>query len=92
MNSLYLKENDLDILDIVEKDISLYRNFENILIAGDFNAKTKTESDCVSDYDDKHSPIYQSNLYISDNCVLRRNNDNHPVDEQGNFFFRTMQK
>ena len=83
MNSPYLKENDLDILDIVEKDISLYRNSENILIAGDLNAKTKTESDCVSDHDDQHSPIYQSDLYISDNCVLRRNNDNHPVDEQG---------
>ena len=86
LNSPYLIENDLDVLDIVEKDISLYSNSEYVLIAGDFNAKTKTESDCVSDHDDDHSPINQSDLYISDNCVLRRNCDSHPVDEQGKIF------
>ena len=64
INSPYLTDNDLDMIDIVEKDISLYKNGENILIAGDFNAKTKTESDWVSDQHDDHSPINDLTQYI----------------------------
>ena len=86
MNSPYVNNNDLDVIDLVEKDISSLRNSENILIAGDLNAKTKTETDCVSDLEDDHSPIINSNLYISDNCFPRHNRDNHPVDEQGRKF------
>ena len=85
-NSSYLKNNDLDILEKVEEDISLYSNLGNIMIAGDFNAKTKTENDYISDKDDDHSPINHSVLYQYDDCFIRQNCDLHPVDEQGRKF------
>ena len=52
-----------DILINIEEDIPLYVNSGNIMIAGDFNANTKTENDFVSDKDDNHSPKNNSNIY-----------------------------
>ena len=52
-------------------------------IAGDFNAKTSTESDFVSDIDDKHSPIHEIATYNCDTTIKRDNMDKHGVDAQG---------
>ena len=53
------------------------------MIAGDFNAKTKTGSDFVSDAFDKHSPINDIDTYTHDQPISRRNVDTHAIDTQG---------
>ena len=72
--SQYVQNLDYDIIDALEKGISLYKHEGNIMIAVDFNANTRTDRDYVDDKNDDHSPINGIHSY---NC------DKHPVDSQG---------
>ena len=44
---------DYDIFEKLEEEIIRYQiNKGNVILGGDFNVKTKTESDCVGDQTD----------------------------------------
>ena len=64
----------------------MYKNEGNIFTAGDLNAKTKTERDCIIDINDKHSPINDIHNYNYDLPLDRNNEDSHPIDTQGQRF------
>ena len=82
-SSTYAKNLDYDILEKLELEISTHSSMGNIIIAGDFNAKTGTECDYVSDIDDQHSPVNGNPLYPFDKPIRRNNRDKHGVDMQG---------
>ena len=46
-SSSFHKTSEFDIFEKIEEDISKFSQIGNIIIAGDINAKTATESDCV---------------------------------------------
>ena len=55
----------------------------NVIIGGDFNAKTGTHNDFVNDNQDLHSPVMDIDTYITDKPCKRNNRDKHSVDKQG---------
>ena len=79
----YTKNLLNDLIDDLSEEISKFRTKGNILIPGDFNAETTTESDFVSDIDDKHLPIHQIATYNCNTPIKRNNTDRHGVDAQG---------
>ena len=87
MTSTYYKNLDYDVFQELESDIARYSNDGNIIIAGDFNAKTGIDCDYVSDFQDKHSPINGNVTYKFDNPITRNNRDKHAVDSQGQNFW-----
>ena len=82
-SSEYSKNMELDLFDNISEEISKYECEGNVLFAGDFNAKTSTESDSVIDLNDKHSPINDVVTYNCDIPIKRNNADKHMVDSQG---------
>ena len=82
-SSSYSKSLDYDIFEKLELEISTHSAIGNVIIAGDFNAKTGTECDYVSDIEDQHSPINYNPLYAFDKPISRRNRDKHGVDLHG---------
>ena len=62
-SSEHTKTLPYDLIEGFSEEISKFQTKGNIIIAGDFNAKTSTERDFVSDIDDKHSPIHQIATY-----------------------------
>ena len=85
-SSPYTNSLDYDIFQTLENDISKYSNDGNIILAGDFNAKTCVANDFVSDVNDKHSPVNNMDTYSFDEPLKRRNLDKHSVDTQGEKF------
>ena len=85
-SSPYTNSLDYDIFQNLEEDISRFSNDGSIILAGDLNAKTGTERDFVSDLRDEHSPINDVDNYNFDKPLHRRNQDKHPVDNQGENF------
>ena len=69
--------------DDIGDEISKYQAEGNIQITGDFNAKTSTESDYVSDINDKYSPIHEIATYSCDTPIKGNNMDRHSIDAQG---------
>ena len=55
----------------------------NVIMGGDFNAKTNTKSDFVSDQSDDHSPVNDVPSYNFDKAIERQNRDKHLVDTYG---------
>ena len=70
----------------IEEDIFLYSKDGNILLAGDFNAKTDAANDYVSDIQDDHSLVNNIETYNFDSPLQLRNEDKRPVDAQGEKF------
>ena len=66
-SSPYSKNLDYDIFEKLELEISTHSNLGNIIIAGDFNAKTGSDCDYVSDINDQHSPINYNTTYPFEN-------------------------
>ena len=83
LTSIYVKNLDYDLLQEVEGEMSRFSATGNVILAGDFNAKTNIENDFVSDIQDNHSPINEIEIYLSDKPIRRENQDEHPVDLQG---------
>ena len=82
-SSEYAKNTDYDIFSKLEEEVIRYRTSGNVIIGGDFNAKTETGNDFVSDQMDDHSPINNLNTYIFDNPIVRKNSDKHRMDTHG---------
>ena len=70
----------------MQEEINLHNLNGNVMIAGDFNAKTGTESDFVLDYQDNHSPVNDIITYVFDVPLARENQDKHLMDSQGEHF------
>ena len=66
---------DYDIFEKLEEEIIKYRVNGNVIVGGDLNAKTNTESDFVSDHLDDHSPVNDVPLYKLDKASNRKNRD-----------------
>ena len=82
-NSPYTQGLDYDVLQRLEDDISKFKLEGNVIIGGDFNAKTGRELDFVLDQNDAHSPIVDIPTYVRDMPLKRQNYDKHSVDKQG---------
>ena len=79
INSCYTKARSINILEKIETKKA---DYQNTLIIGDLNGRTKNGDDFVRDSSDKHSPINIS-PYNKDTEITRRNEDNHVFDQQG---------
>ena len=72
-----------DLFEVIENNISTLDTMNQILILGDFNARTGTEPDFTMYSNiDKHLPGFDTNLLDICNC-LRCNCDTHAVDNYG---------
>lgn len=78
-NSAYLSD-DIDIFQLIEKDIFIYQNLGDIMLCGDFNARCGTENDFVSNDLDNFVPI--DAYYIADSSK-RRNSRDSKLDTRG---------
>ena len=83
LNSPYTKNLDFDVLQTLEEEIANFSREGNVLVGGDFNAKTGTGNDFVLDHTDEHSPIMDIDTYIMDEPQTRENRDTHSIDAQG---------
>ena len=83
LTSCYTQSLDYDMIQKLEEDVGRFRQVGNVIIGGDFNAKTNTKSDFVIDKMDEHSPIMDIDTYVIDKPQLRANCDKHSVDAQG---------
>ena len=70
-----------DILEIVEKDIVKYQTFGNVMLCGDFNARTASECDFISDDDNNFIPFHQS--YPVDRNITQRKSQDQITDSRG---------
>ena len=78
--SAYTQGLDMDILDCIEKDISTYKMSGNILLCGDFNARTASEPDFIVNDDNSYSPTYN---YPIDRNLLKRSSPDITLDTRG---------
>ena len=71
-----------DTFELLELDISKYEQLGNIIICGDFNARTNTEPDyCLDENLQKY--VNMRYHYPADIAIARGNTDNNPVDSHG---------
>ena len=68
-SSYYIDQN-IDFLELVETDISVDKNKDSVLILGDFNARTASQPDFISDDDDNYVPLNED--YVIDSNVICR--------------------
>ena len=73
-NSSYVVRHNLDILSIIENDISRFHNLGDIMIFGDMNARTGTLNDLL-DNDSLHLPTPHSRGNMGNICQ-RKSFDN----------------
>ena len=83
VNSTYTNSLDIDLLDLIEKDIIRYSEIGKILIAGDINARTGT---CNFDFIDQDStdsfiPLYED--YTPDNLIDIRYSKDSVLNSRG---------
>ena len=78
-NSSYTKSRPINVLEKMETKEA---DYQNTLIMGDLNGRTKMGDDFVRDSLDKYSPINIS-TYVKDNVLKRNNMDHHAIDQQG---------
>jgi hypothetical protein len=81
--SSYVHQSDDDVLENIEKDISLkYRGRGEIILCGNLNARSGLEPDFIqSDTYDSHLPIYHS--YFCDKVQEVRKSYNSKLDTRG---------
>ena len=79
LSSTYTRKLEYDIFQKIEDEKSKFPNEGNIILAGDFNAKTNVENDFVIDFEDDHSPVNDSAAYDFDMPLERKNRDKHAV-------------
>ena len=79
-NSSYVTRNNLDVLQILEHNVTEYSQIGNVIICGDLNARTGTEIECTDfdsyvptsfDHVDYHLPFRSSH----DSFVNKRGRD-----------------
>ena len=82
INSPHTKNKLENVFEIIE--MKCVRGYEDCVIMGDLNGRTRKDDDFVTDQYDRHSPINSIPSYNKDDPPISRNNmDAHPVDEQG---------
>jgi exonuclease III len=81
-NSSYTRRAVVDVFSALENGITRHSREGNVIIMGDFNAKTASHYDFIHQDGDSHVPLYDS--YVADSVLAERNNqDRHKIDEQG---------
>jgi hypothetical protein len=75
-------QNNIDILELMEKDIIKYRGMGDIILTGDFNARTGNEPDYIKGDSASHIPITK-NLYDIDLAVGDRHSRDNTIDSRG---------
>lgn len=80
-NSSYTQKLNYDILETIEKDVLNFKTKGEILICGDFNARTGSELDFIDNDTTKHLPLFDS--YKIDNTINVRNSHDTVVDTRG---------
>ena len=80
----YFKALSYDIFFEVEKDCQNFKSFGDIIITGDFNARTKTDDDYIIDEEDRFSPINDLDHYVVGSVpITKSNTDLNPIDSHG---------
>ena len=79
--SVYTQGLDKDILDCIEKDLINYQELGNVLLCGDFNARTGQEPDLIIHDDDRYTPIFDG--YPIDKKIFERQSQDATVDTRG---------
>lgn len=79
--SSYFINQNIDFLELLEADISKYRNMGSVLILGDFNARTASENDFILNDDDNYLPLHED--YIIDANVIHRNSQDTKICTRG---------
>lgn len=80
-NSSYTKKLDVDLIELIEKDISCFKQKGDVLICGDLNARTSTETDFIVNDSSFHLPLFDS-CKPDDQIMFRKNMDEN-TDERG---------
>jgi len=75
---LRLEEN---ILDRIENDVYKFKAMGDIILMGDFNGRTGTSPDFITNDSDKHLPL-EENYPIDDKQKTRASQDMH-IDDRG---------
>ena len=82
-NSFYANQSTDEVLENIESDIvNRYSGKGNIILCGDLNARTGSESDCIQDdSNDEHLPLYEN--YNSVIIQEKRCSHDCKVDNRG---------
>ena len=78
---MFQHKSDSDALDAIVRDINSYKNDGSILLCGDLNARTGSDTDFIINDDDGHIPLDPD--YIIDAKVRKRESEDSKVDERG---------
>ena len=79
--STYSQNQELDIIQCIEKDVHEYMKYGDILLCGDFNSRVSNEDDFIDDDSNQFLPV--SNTYLVDKPVLQRENQDDKIDKKG---------
>ena len=80
-NSTYTKQLSYDIFELIEKDLLYYKGKGDVLMCGDFNARTATELDVIINDSSKYIPLFNS--YKIDNTTRVRRSHDTVLDTRG---------
>ena len=79
--SSYSIDQGIDFLEMVESDISKYKNMGSVMIMGYFNARTASEDDFIINDDDNYLPLQED--YVIDTNMVHRNSQDTKVCSRG---------
>ena len=80
-NSKYLNKDDIDLLEKLQHDISFYKDKGDIILCGDFNARTACNLDYIPNDNPAYIPIHEN--YISDQTIINRRSMDQVIDKRG---------
>ena len=78
---LFQSKSDSDSLEAIIRDINNFKDYGDILICGDLNARTGLDPNFIVNDSDKHVPLDPS--YIIDSNILQRNSEDTNVEDRG---------
>ena len=73
INSTYAKRLDYDVFDVLEQEIAKFSSKGQVIVMGDFNARTSTFPDCITD-SARNVPILDS-VMCDESYVCRKSQD-----------------
>ena len=79
--SAYTKRLEYDILDILDKDITKFKDHGDILLCGDLNARTGSQPDAIFEDDKLYLPLGDN--YSIDKNITKRMSKDSTVDGRG---------
>lgn len=81
--STYSRQFDADIFSLIEKDISKRSKDGDIILAGDFNARTGDEPDLIRGDSSNHTPLFNS--YSPDIDLPSRSSQDNILSQRGKY-------